>query len=92
MYLHLGSDTVVNTKNIISILDLESTSVSKYSKEFFKIVEEEGFVKNVSVEIPKTIVVCEIDGQSVVYITNISSKALAGRVKTIKGYSETEKK
>ncbi len=92
MYLHLGSDTVVNTKNIISILDLESTSVSKYSKEFFKIVEEEGFVKNVSVEIPKTIVVCEIDGQSVVYITNISSKALAGRVKTVKGYAETEKK
>lgn len=92
MYLHLGSDTVVNTKNIISILDLESTSVSKYSKEFFKIVEEEGFVKNVSVEIPKTIVVCEIDGQSVVYITNISSKALAGRVKTSKGYSDTEKR
>lgn len=92
MYLHLGSETVVNTKNIIAILDLESTSVSKYSKEFFKIVEEEGFVKNVSVEIPKTIVVCEIDGQSVVYITNISSKALAGRVKNVKGYSEAEKK
>ncbi len=80
MYLHLGSDTVVNTKNIISILDLETTSRSKYSKEFLKIVEEEGFVKNVSNEIPKSFIVCEIDGQSVVYITNISSKTLALRV------------
>ncbi len=79
MYLHLGADTVVNTKNIIAFLDLESTSMSANSREFLKIVEEEGFVRNVSEEIPKTVVLCEIDGQSVVYITNISSKALAGR-------------
>ena len=82
MYLHLGSDTVVNTKNIISVLDLESTSVSKYSKEFLKIAQEEGFVRNVSEELPKSIVICEEQGQSVVYITNISTKALSGRIKT----------
>ncbi|MBO5955615.1 MAG: DUF370 domain-containing protein, partial [Clostridia bacterium] len=76
-----GCDTVVNTKDIISILDLESTSISKYSKEFLKIVEEEGFVRNVSEEIPKSFVICEEKGQSVVYITNISTKALAGRIK-----------
>ena len=81
MYLHLGRDTVVNTKDIISVLDLESTSVSKISKEFLKIVEEEGFVRNVSDEIPRSVVVCEEMGQSVVYITNISTKALAGRIK-----------
>ncbi|MBQ7097978.1 MAG: DUF370 domain-containing protein [Clostridia bacterium] len=81
MYLHLGCDTVVNTKDIISILDLESTSISKYSKEFLKIVEEEGFVRNVSEEIPKSFVVCEEEGQSVIYITNISTKALAGRIR-----------
>ena len=79
MYLHLGSDTVVNTKNIIAILDLESTSQSQNTRDFLKIVEEEGMVRNVSDEIPKTFVLCEIDGQSVIYITNISSKALAGR-------------
>ena len=81
MYLHLGSDTVVNTKNIISVLDLESTSVSKYSREFLKIAQEEGFVRNVSDELPKSIVICEEQGQSVVYITNISTKALSGRIK-----------
>ena len=79
MYLHLGKDVSVNTKNIIAILDLESTSVSKHTREFLKIVEEEGFVRNVSEEIPRTFVLCEINGQSVVYITNISSRALAGR-------------
>ena len=81
MYLHLGSDTVVNTRDIIAILDMDSTTVSKHSKDFLKVVEEEGFVRNVSDEIPKTFVICEIEGQSVVYITNISSKALAGRIR-----------
>ncbi|MBQ4146308.1 MAG: DUF370 domain-containing protein [Clostridia bacterium] len=80
MYLHLGSDTVVNTKNIIAILDLESTSVSQNTRDFLKIVEEEGFVRNVAEDqLPRTFVLCEIDGQSVIYITNISSRALAGR-------------
>ncbi len=79
MYLHLGKGTVVNTANIIAIMDLESSSVSANTREFLRVVEEEGFVKNVSEELPRTYVVCEIDGQSVVYVTNISSKALAGR-------------
>lgn len=80
MYLHLGKGVVVNTHDIISIMDLESTSRSLHTRDFLKVVEEEGFVKNVSDDIPKTFVICEIDGQSVVYVTNISSKALAGRV------------
>jgi hypothetical protein len=62
-------------------MDLDTTSVSKFTREFLKIVEEEGFVRNVSGELPKTIVICEEDGQSVIYITNISSKALVGRIR-----------
>ncbi len=81
MYVHLGADTVVNTENIISIMDLESSSISKFSKEFLKTAEEEGFVKNVSDEIPKSFIICEEKGQSVIYLTNISTKALAGRIK-----------
>ncbi len=88
MYLHLGNNTVVNTGNIIAIFDLESTSVSKYSKEFLKISEEEEFVKNVSEEIPKSYILCDENGQSVVYITNISTKTLCGRIERVKQYTE----
>lgn len=87
MYLHLGNNTVVNTKNIIAIFDLESTSISKYSKEFLKVTEEEEFVKNVSFEIPKSFILCDEDGQSVIYITNISTKTLCGRIERIKSLS-----
>lgn len=79
MYLHLGNGTIVNSADVIAIMDLESSSISANTREFLKIVEEEGFVRNVSDEIPKTFIICEIDGQSVVYVSNISSKALMGR-------------
>lgn len=79
MYLHLGNGTIVNSADVIAIMDLESSSLSANTRDFLKIVEEEGFVRNVSDEIPKTFIVCEIDGQSVVYVSNISSKALMGR-------------
>lgn len=84
MYLHLGKGMVVNTSDIIAIMDLESSSRSIHTRSFLKTVEEEGFVRNVSDDIPKTYIVCEIDGQSVVYVTNISSKALSGRVEKYK--------
>ena len=80
MYLHLGKDVSVNTRNIIAILDMDSTTLSKSTRTFLTIVEEEGFVRNVSGDLPKTFVLCEENGQSVVYITNISSKTLMGRV------------
>ena len=83
MYLHLRGNTVVREEDVIVILDLESISISKHSREFLRIVEEEGFVRNVSTEIPKSVIVCEIGGQSVVYISNISSKALAGRQRRV---------
>lgn len=81
MYLHLGKNTSVDTKDIIAILDLDNISIAKHSREFLRIAEEEGFVTSVTNDIPKSVVICETDNQSVVYITNISSKALAGRVK-----------
>ena len=84
MYLHLGNGMVVNTSDIIAIMDLESTSRSVHTRDFLKVVEEEGFVCNVSDDIPKTFIICEVKGQSVVYVTNISSKALAGRVEKYK--------
>lgn len=87
MYLHLGKGIVVNTSEIIAIMDLDSSSRSVHTREFLKIVEEEGFVRNVSDDIPKSFIICEIDGQSVVYLTNISSKALIGRTeKYMKNY------
>ncbi len=82
MFLHLGSDIVVNMKNVIAVLDMDNTTISKTTKEFLKIAEEEGFVRVVSEDLPKSYIICEIDKKSVVYISPISSATLLKRAES----------
>ena len=79
MYLHLGGDTVVSMKDVIAIFDLDITSISKITREFLHIVEEEGFVVNVSEDLPKSYVLAEINHKSRVYISPISASTLLKR-------------
>ena len=34
MYIHLGQNTVVNDKEIIGVFDLETTTVSKITRDY----------------------------------------------------------
>lgn len=79
MYVHLGGDTVVLQKDIVAILDLELTSISKITREFLHVAEEEGFVVNVSTELPKSYIITEYDNESRVYISPISAATLLKR-------------
>ncbi len=85
MYIHLGSDTVVNMKHVIGIFDMESTSISRITREFLATAEEEGFVFNVSEDVPKSYVVCEVDGRPIIYISQISTSTLTKRSNFIQG-------
>ncbi len=83
MYVHLGGDTVVLQKDIIAIFDLELTSISKITREFLHVAEEEGFVVNVSEDLPKSYVLTESDNESRVYISPISAATLFKRANNI---------
>ncbi len=79
MYLHLGQDTVVRTRDVIAIFDLENASISKSTKSYLSQAQKKGYVINVTLEMPKTFVVCSVDGKTVVYISQISSATLKKR-------------
>ena len=80
MFLHLGSDVVVNTKYIVAIMDLETTSVSKRTQEFLKKATKNNCVVNVSNEdLPKSYVIVNEKGKNIVYISPISSQTLNKR-------------
>ena len=85
MYLHLGNDTVVSSKDIIGIFDLETTTVSKSSRYFLARAEKNGEVFNVSYELPKSFIVCnKTDGGKIIYISQISCSTLLKRVNFVK--------
>ncbi|NLX70304.1 MAG: DUF370 domain-containing protein [Clostridiales bacterium] len=79
MVLHLGEDTVVSMKNVIAVLDAKTACLSRINREFLKTAEEEGFIKKVSNEEPKTIVLAEVNKKSVIYLSPISSTTLLKR-------------
>ena len=85
MFLHLGGDIVIPMKNVIAIIDIDTTTISKDTKDFLKIAEDEGFIKAISDDLPKTFIITETDRKSKIYLSPISSLTLQKRA----GYIES---
>jgi hypothetical protein len=80
MYLHLGQTTVIKLDDVIGIFDLETSTISKYTKNYLADAQKAGRVVNVSLEMPKSFVICRGKNEEVtVYITQISSTTLLKR-------------
>lgn len=84
MYLHLGNDIVVRMKNVIGIFDMETSTIGKSTRSYLARAEKLGRVINVSMEMPKSFIVCrEKDNKIIVYISQISTATLNKRVSYI---------
>lgn len=82
MYLHLGQDTLVKTKDVIGIFDLDNTTVAKGTKRFLSEAEKEGRVITVDDDLPKTFVLCGRSRRDCrVYLSQISTSTLKKRTK-----------
>ena len=77
MYLHAGADTVIKTKNIVAVFDLDYASQNKDTLDFLRRAEKEGRLINVTAELPKAFILTK-DGN--VYLTQLSSQTLVGRI------------
>lgn len=80
MYLHLGQDTTILSASILGIFDLDNTSQSKYTRAFLAQEEKQRHVINVSEELPRSFLVCQENGVTRVYLSQLSSATLQRRV------------
>ena len=80
MYLHMGQDFIVREQEIIGIFDIDTTSTGKRTREFLERAESEGAVVGMSNDIAKSFIVTDFPYETV-YLSPISSAALAGRAK-----------
>lgn len=82
MYLHLGQSTVINTKDILGIFDLDTSTVSKHTRDYLSEKEKQKKVVTVSYDLPKSFTVCvNNDGtEENVYISQLSTATLEKRV------------
>lgn len=80
MYLHLGQDTVIKMNDIVGIFDMETSTISKSTRNYLSAAQKAGRVVNVSMEMPKSFVLCcDKKNRLTVYITQISSSTLLKR-------------
>ena len=70
----------MRTSTVVGIFDLENTSVSRHTRKYLAKVQKEGKVVNVSLELPKSFVVCVEEGKERVYISQIASSTLLKRL------------
>ena len=77
MYIHLGSDTTVLKKSVISIINLEEEPVSgKTVTSFVRNEDEQGRLQYLSEELPKTVVITD-EGT---FVSSLSSQVLYKRL------------
>ncbi|MGN1131284.1 MAG: extracellular matrix regulator RemB [Ruminococcus sp.] len=79
MYLHLGENTVVRTDDIIGIFDMDTSTISKWTKNYLSNATKSKRIINVSMELPKSYIVCNEDNEIKVYVSQISSQTLMKR-------------
>lgn len=86
MYLHIGSETIVSEQNLIGIFDLENTSISRSTREFLRIRQQNGAVVTVADDIPKSFVVSAPPvrkglraGREMVYLSQLAASTLRRR-------------
>lgn len=58
MYLSVGQDVVLRTKDIVGVFDIDKTSVGRDTREFLKKAQQDGRVTVAAGDIPVSYVVC----------------------------------
>lgn len=90
MYLHIGNETVLRQEGIIGIFDIETSSVSRVTRDYLTAAQNAGNVITVTDDLPKSFIVYDgkrrgrrdPKGRSArkVYISQISSTTLLKRI------------
>ena len=90
MFIHLGGDVVISLRDIITIMDIESSNASSNTREFLKTSEDEGFIRRISEDEAKSFILAEKDKKTVIYLSPISSVTLNKRAGFIDYLSATK--
>lgn len=75
MFVHLGGDTIIRSKDVIAILDHQAKETSEITEGFLQFYEQEKGVEQISKDITKSIVITA----SKIYFSPISSTTLKRR-------------
>lgn len=77
MYLHIGEEVVVNSRNIIGIFDMDTSTVNKATRDYLSKAEKEKNIVYVSYDLPKSFIVTE----EKIYVSPLNTSTLLKRTR-----------
>ena len=80
MYLHIGKDCIINSKDVIGIFNLDYIGNTREYKTLYKRLEEEKKISFVSEKQEKTMVLVKDKKEEKAYFTNIGVYTIAKRL------------
>lgn len=78
MYLHAGQDFILDTRNVVGIFDLDTTSPGRITHEFLDHAEREGAVVDIADTMPRSFIVTDFPAETV-YVSALSTATLRVR-------------
>lgn len=80
MFVHIGSGKSLKKKEVIGIFDLDTSTVSKITREFISGKEKMGEVKYNDSDLPRSFILSGDNKKSEVYLSRISTAGLGARL------------
>lgn len=80
MYLEIGGEQLIRTKDLLGIFDLDNTTVNKATREYLSEAEKTGFSETVSYDLPKSFLVTVEKNDRKVYISPFSTATIFKRL------------
>ncbi len=77
MYIYLGGDIAISTKDIIGIFDMDTSTVNKATRDYLSKAEKDKKVIYVNYELPKSFIVCK----DKIYVCPLNTATLLKRCK-----------
>ena len=80
MFLHVGNNKNIRTKNVIGIFDMDNSTVSSVTRKYLTAKQKQGLVESAMEEIPKSFVIYYDEGEYKICFSQLSTSALMGRL------------
>ncbi len=77
MYIYLGGEIAISTKDIIGIFDMDTSTVNKATRDYLSKAEKDKKVVYVNYELPKSFIVC----RDKIYVCPLNTATLLKRCK-----------
>ncbi|HIZ11260.1 MAG TPA: DUF370 domain-containing protein [Candidatus Eubacterium faecavium] len=77
MYLNIGENFVLRTRDIIAVFDMDKTTVNKATRDYLALAQKENRIIYTSYDLPKSFIVTEKN----IYVSPLNTSTLLKRIR-----------